>query len=71
MKKVFHGAASVYADATKSLGLWQSEKYAFEKYLNQEDAILDIGCGTARTTFALYKKGFQNLTGNDLTPAML
>ncbi|MFS0767137.1 class I SAM-dependent methyltransferase [Peribacillus phoenicis] len=67
----FHGAASVYADATKKLGLWQSEDYAFEKYLNREDAILDIGCGTGRTTFALYKKGFQNLTGIDLTPAML
>ena len=76
MKKVlsfilFHGAASLFADATKKLGLWQSEKYAFEKYLYQDDAILDIGCGTGRTTFALYKKGFQNITGIDLTPAML
>ncbi|MCM3676790.1 class I SAM-dependent methyltransferase [Peribacillus simplex] len=55
----------------KKLGLWQSEKYAFEKYLYQDDAILDIGCGTGRTTFALYKTGFQNITGIDLTPAML
>ncbi|MES1042685.1 class I SAM-dependent methyltransferase [Peribacillus simplex] len=33
--------------------------------------MLEIGCGTGRTTFALYKKGFQNPTGIDLTPAML
>ncbi|MFE4709049.1 hypothetical protein [Peribacillus simplex] len=37
----FHGAAS--PDTTKRLGPWQSEKYAFEKYLCQDDAILDIG----------------------------
>ncbi|TVX75873.1 class I SAM-dependent methyltransferase [Peribacillus simplex] len=67
----FHEAASLYADATKKLGLWKSEKYAFEKYLYQNDAILDIGCGTGRTTFALYKTGFKNITGIDLTLAML
>ncbi|MGG0414364.1 hypothetical protein [Peribacillus simplex] len=41
--------------------LWQSEKNAFEEYLYQDDAILDIGCGSGRTTFTLYKKGFQNI----------
>ncbi|WP_349730583.1 hypothetical protein [Peribacillus frigoritolerans] len=35
--------------------------FPFEKYLYQVDAILDIGCGTGRTTLALYKKGFQNI----------
>ncbi|WP_375090905.1 hypothetical protein ACDZ29_11890 [Peribacillus sp. RS7] len=54
-----HESASLYADATKNFDLWQSEKYAFEKYLYQDDTILDIGCGTGRSTFALYKKGFQ------------
>lgn len=66
-----HEAASLYADATKNFDLWQSEEYAFEKYLYQDDTILDIGCGTGRTTFALYKKGFQSITGIDITPAML
>lgn len=66
-----HEAASLYADATKNLDLWQSEKYAFEKYLYQDDTILDIGCGTGRSTFALYKKGFQSITGFDITPATL
>ncbi|MGE1103493.1 class I SAM-dependent methyltransferase [Peribacillus simplex] len=65
----FHGTAS--PDATKRLSLWQSEKYAFEKCLYQDDSILDMGCGTGRTTFALYKKGFQNITGINLTPDML
>ncbi|MFE4144870.1 class I SAM-dependent methyltransferase [Peribacillus sp. YIM B13472] len=30
-----------------------------------------MGCVTGRTTFALYKKGFQNITGINLTPDML
>ncbi|MDP1421547.1 class I SAM-dependent methyltransferase [Peribacillus simplex] len=42
-----------------------------EKYLYQDDAILDIGCGSGRTTFTLYKKGIQNITGIDLAPSML
>jgi ubiquinone/menaquinone biosynthesis C-methylase UbiE len=67
----FHEAAPLYADATKKIGLWQSEKYAFEKYFSQDDKILDIGCGTGRTTFSLYKQGFRKITGFDLTPAML
>ncbi|PEZ79664.1 hypothetical protein [Bacillus sp. AFS017274] len=36
----FHRNAS--PDATKRLGLWQSEKYAFEKCLYQDNAILDM-----------------------------
>lgn len=60
-----------YADATKGMGLWQSEKYAFEKYFNQTDSILDIGCGTGRTTFSLYKQGFHKITGLDVSPSMI
>ena len=60
-----------YTNATKELGLWASEKAVFEKYLNREDAILDVGCGTGRTTFALFSMGYRNIVGLDVTPGMI
>ncbi|MEL7269570.1 MAG: class I SAM-dependent methyltransferase [Bacteroidota bacterium] len=56
---------------TTDVGLWDSEKYVFQKYLKPEDKILDLGCGTGRTTFAIYKLGFTNIVGVDLTPEMV
>ena len=60
-----------YFDATINIGLWESEKYAFNKYFNKRDTILDIGCGTGRTTFALFEEGYKNITGLDLSPKMI
>ena len=60
-----------YLEATLDIGLWASEEYVFNKYLNFTDHILDIGCGTGRTTFALYEKGYSNITGVDLSPKMI
>jgi len=60
-----------YSDFTKEVGLWESEKYVFKKHLVLTDKILDLGCGTGRTTFPLYKLGFNNIIGVDLTPEMI
>lgn len=60
-----------YTTLTKEVGLWESEKYVFKKYLNQADRILDLGCGTGRTTFPLDKLGYNRITGVDLTPEMI
>ncbi len=60
-----------YSKFTTEVGLWESEKYAFEKYIKKTDQILDLGCGTGRTTFHLFQLGFEKINGIDLTPEMI
>lgn len=60
-----------YTEATKTVGLWAAERYVLQKYLRTTDRILDLGCGTGRTTYALYQSGYKDIIGVDLTPAMI
>lgn len=64
-------ATSSYRRLTLDLGLWQSEQQLFEQYFARPDKLLDIGCGTGRTTFGLFQLGYSSLIGLDLTPAMI
>lgn len=67
----FEEVRETYRNATSDVGLWKSERYVVEKYFQKDKNILDIGCGAGRTTINLFKMGYQNIIGLDLTPSML
>jgi ubiquinone/menaquinone biosynthesis C-methylase UbiE len=69
--KQYQSGIASYVAFTREVGLWASEKHVFTKYLQTSDRILDVGCGTGRTTFSLYDLGYQDITGLDLTPEMI
>ncbi|MEM7574816.1 MAG: class I SAM-dependent methyltransferase [Bacteroidota bacterium] len=71
IKNQYRSGVQSYADFTREVGLWASEKAVFQQYLRPEMHILDLGCGTGRTTFPLHELGYQQIIGVDLTPEMI
>ena len=63
------GVQDAYKGMTRE-GLWKSEEKLFKKYFKKGSSVLDIGCGSGRTTFPLVKLGYK-VTAIDLTPAMI
>ncbi len=51
-------------------GLWPSEGILVKKYFKPRSSILDVGCGTGRTTIPLHQLGYRVL-GLDVVPAMI
>ena len=64
-------AVDEYVQNTKEIGLWKSEKIVVNKYFKSKDRILDIGCGAGRTTLELYRLGYKNIEGLDLSEKMV
>lgn len=60
-----------YREDVTRIGLWESELLLYNKYLNKDDIILDLGCGAGRTTFPLYQLGFKKITGLDYSSHMI
>jgi ubiquinone/menaquinone biosynthesis C-methylase UbiE len=56
-----------YVFYAKEIGLWESEKIIFDKFLKTHHKILDIGCGAGRTTIPLYKQGYKDIIGIDIS----
>ena len=73
VKKSFEqkSALKTYVDSVTKVGLWKSEELIFTKYFKKNSRIIDLGCGAGRTTLALNKLGYKNITGLDLTFAMV
>jgi SAM-dependent methyltransferase len=78
MDRPINRIANLYA--TVMIPVWSSqpvvlrkhEKALINHYCPNEDVhILNVGCGAGRETFALYEKGYRNVTGIDLTPELL
>lgn len=60
-----------YNNAINNIGLWESEKDIFTKYINYTDKIIDIGCGTGRIAENLYQLGCHNIEGFDFCKEIL
>lgn len=60
-----------YNDIAFNFGLFKSEKLLFQNYCSRKSNILDIGCGAGRTTIGLYKIGYTNITGVDISENMI
>ncbi|MSS72159.1 MAG: class I SAM-dependent methyltransferase [Candidatus Latescibacteria bacterium] len=52
------------------MGLWPSEEILCRQHFPHGAEVLDIGCGTGRTTIPLSQMGYRT-TGIDLSPAMI
>ena len=60
-----------YTDCIKNIGLWESEKKVFKKYVDKSAKILELGCGAGRATFNLYDIGYKNIVGLDLAKNLI
>lgn len=60
-----------YSDAVDKITLWNSENIIFNKYIDKNNKILDLGCGAGRTTINLYKQGFNNIIGLDIADNLI
>ena len=61
-----------YQEATEQVGLWDSEKIVFSKTFPDPDLnLLELGCGTGRISFGLWKRGYTNLMASDFSKPMI
>lgn len=60
-----------YVRAVANIGLWESEKAVFAKWLHPGGKVLDLGCGAGRIALGLWEMGFESAEGADLSEAMV
>lgn len=72
-KKQYNLDANIkrYSEAIEDVGLWKSERIIFQKYINKNGKILDLGCGAGRTTINLFKEGYTNIIGLDIADKLI
>ena len=64
-------SVSKYIGAVTTVGLWESERKLVGEYVSPGGSVLDIGCGTGRTTFGLYAIGYRDFLGLDISVNMI
>ena len=60
-----------YAYAAENVGLWNSERIVFEKYIPKSSKIIEFGCGAGRISLGLSALGYGNITATDFAPKMV
>jgi ubiquinone/menaquinone biosynthesis C-methylase UbiE len=57
-------------EAHSNYALFPNEKYLIQKYFSPETSVLDLACGTGRTTVPLYERGYK-VKGVDLSDVLI
>ena len=60
-----------YAEAAENVGLWNSERAVFAKYIPQSAAVLELGCGAGRIAHGLARMGYTDITATDFSQKMV
>lgn len=68
-KEAYSNAAAIRAFSYHK-GLKPAEKLVFDRYSSAPGKIIDLGCGTGRTSVCLLERGFQ-VEAVDYSPAMI
>ena len=63
--------AMAYRSFAENFGLFPCELQVFEAIVSRSHKILDLGCGTGRTSFALFEQGYENLQACDISSHMI
>jgi SAM-dependent methyltransferase len=74
VRQSFNGIDSVlyYTRAAHFVGLWESERILFDRYLpGREGRVLEAGCGAGRVTMGLWGRGYRNITAFDFAEELL
>ena len=60
-----------YARAAINVGLWESEKTLFERFVARGATILELGAGAGRVSLGLARSGYSQITVTDFAPPMV
>jgi ubiquinone/menaquinone biosynthesis C-methylase UbiE len=65
------GVVAHYARAAAELGLWRSEEKIFTRLFEQNESLLELGCGAGRIAIGLYEIGYRNVLATDYARSMV
>jgi len=62
---------SHYAEAAVNIGLWRSEEEVLKRCFQQDDTLVELGCGAGRIALGLWELGYRKVLGTDLARPMV